>query len=205
MSQSASNPQQGLQGTRLQTEVVIPEALFKKSSKPLPISDIVRVTSHQESGATAMDSATQSFCLPSTAAEPSAQPREIKGVVVLRPGRQAMTKLAGNSVQNRHATDDPSTTSIEPASKYPLLAGASEVSPEEFMSQLSHFVHEFQHLPAPNSGTARFADLAAYAAQPDDVRQALVKDMIYDFLGDENFIKLAEDVSQEWTRIGLGF
>ena len=224
-SESATSPLQRLQGAKLQAKAGISEALSKDTSKPLPTSDIVRVAnvgnsrapitqpglspanvvSHHDSDVTTLDSATQSHSLPSTAADPSAQPRKTKGLVVLRPGRQAMTQIAGNSIENCQAADDPSSASIDSASKYPLLAGPSEVSPEEFMSQLSHFVHDSRHVPAPKPRTASSHELAAYAAQPDSVRQALIKDMIYEFLGDENFIKLAEDVSQEWTRIGLGF
>ena len=205
-SHSVSILRQGLQGTRLQAKAVIPETLTKTPSKTLSTSDVVQVASPHRSGATAMDSAKQSFYLPGTAVRPSPKPSKSKGFVVLRPGRQAMTELlARNSIGNHQATDDPSSMSADPASKYPLLVGASEVSPEEFMAQLSGFIHDFRHLPAPTTSTASSTDLAAYAAQPDDVRQALIKDMVYEFLGDENFIKLAEDVSQEWTRIGLGF
>ena len=224
-SQPASSLHEGFQGAKIQARAVTPETPNNKSSKPFPTSGIVRSAnvgsswapithpglnstnpaSCNESDATTVDSATESSCIPSTVAEPSAHPRRPDGLVVLRPGRQALTKLAGNSIEHRQATNDQSSTSTESASKYPLLVGASEVSPEEFMSQLSRFVHDFRNLPAPDPSTTSSTELAAYVAQPDNVRQDLIKDMIYEFLGDENFIKLAEDVSQEWTRIGLGF
>ena len=224
-SQPASSLHEGFQGAKIQARGGTPEIPNNKASKPFPTSGIVRSAnvgsswapithpglnstnpaSCNRSDATTMDSASESSCIPSTVAEPSAHPGRPEGLVVLRPGRQALTELAGNSIEHRQASNDPSSTSTEPASNYPLLVGASEVSPEEFMSQLSRFVHDFQHLPAPNPSTTTSSELAAYVAQPDNVRQELIKDMIYDFLGDENFIKLAEDVSQEWTRIGLGF
>ena len=138
-------------------------------------------------------------------ANSSTQTSEREGLLVLRPGRKAMTEVLGNSSGRRPASPNTTSTSKEPASKYPSVAGASEVSPEEFMSQLHNFVRDFQHLPAPTPRPTDSEQLAAYAAQPDEVRQAVIKDMIFEYLGDENFIKLAEDVEKEWRRVGLGF
>ena len=125
-------------------------------------------------------------------------------VVVLRPGRQAMTEIAGNSpdLSSNHPA---AASAAQPAIAKPIsFPGAEEISAEEFMSKLDKFIRDYQHLPAPEPRPTAADDLAAYAAQPDEVRQAIIKDKILDLLGDENFIKLAEDMSKEWRRIGLG-
>ena len=125
-------------------------------------------------------------------------------VLVLRPGRQAMTEIAGNSPGL--STNHPAAASAaQPAIAKPIsLPDTKEISAEEFMSKLDKFIRDYQHLPAPEPRPTAADDLAAYAAQSDEVRQAIIKDKILDFLGDENFIKLAEDMSKEWRRIGLG-
>lgn len=138
-------------------------------------------------------------------ADTSTQTSQSRGLLVLRPGRKAMAEILGNSKGRPLVNPDTSSTPKEPASKYPSLAGTNEVSPEEFMSQLHNFVRYFQDVPAPTPRPTDFDQLAAYAAQSDEVRQAVVRDMIFEYLGDENFVRLAEDVEKEWRRIGLGF
>ena len=113
--------------------------------------------------------------------------------------------------RSRHAVPETSSNSDHPASASTAIPNpapppnAEEISAEEFMSALDRFIRDYhQHLPAPEPRPTAADDLAAYAAQPDEVRQAIVKDMVLDLLGDENFAKLAEDMSREWRRIGLG-
>ena len=126
--------------------------------------------------------------------------------LVLRPGRQAMAEITSNT-SNPHpapptsAATTPSGASVE-TRPHPNTA---EISPSEFMSSLDSFVREYQHLPAPRAQPTAAEDLAAYAAQPDEVRQAVIKDLILECFGDENFVKLVKDVDAEWRRIGLGF
>ena len=124
--------------------------------------------------------------------------------LVLRPGRQAMAKITGNS-PGLNSNHPASASTAEPAIPKPVSSpNAEEVSAEEFMSELDKFIRDYHHLPTPEPQPTAADDLAAYAAQPDEVRKAIVKDMIVNFLEDENFIKLAEDMSKEWRRIGLG-
>lgn len=85
------------------------------------------------------------------------------------------------------------------------LSQVAEVAPEEFMSRLDEWVRKYQDLPAPRPREAPPSDLAAYAAQSDEDRQAAIDSMICDCLEDENFVKLVEDVERSWKRIGLGF
>ena len=125
-------------------------------------------------------------------------------VLAMRPGRQAMAEIAGNSPGLNSKPPALSSTAQPAISKPTPSAAAEEVTAEEFMSGLDKFIRNYQHLPAPEPRPTAADDLAAYAAQPDEVRQAIIKDMVLDFLGDENFIKLAEDMSKEWRRIGLG-
>lgn len=74
------------------------------------------------------------------------------------------------------------------------------------MTRLDAWVREYQDLPAPKPRdlvAANINNLAAYAVQPREERMAIIDDMICECLGDENFIKLLEDVDQSWRRIGL--
>lgn len=82
-----------------------------------------------------------------------------------------------------------------------------DIAPAEFMTRLDAWVREYQDLPAPKPRELIAGDinnLAAYAVQPREERMAIIDDMICECLGDENFVKLLEDVDQSWRRIGLG-
>lgn len=82
-----------------------------------------------------------------------------------------------------------------------------EIAPAEFMTRLDAWVREFQDLPAPKPREIIAGDinnLAAYAVQPREERMAIIDNMICECLGDENFVRLLEDVDQSWRRIGLG-
>lgn len=82
-----------------------------------------------------------------------------------------------------------------------------EITPAEFMTRLDAWVREYQDLPAPKPREIIAGDinnLAAYAVQPREERMAIIDDMICECLGDENFLRLLEDVDQSWRRIGLG-
>lgn len=72
------------------------------------------------------------------------------------------------------------------------------------MTRLDAWVREYQHLPAPKPRDLIGGNLAAYAGKPRGERMAIIDDMICECLGDENFVKLLEDVDQSWRRIGLG-
>lgn len=100
------------------------------------------------------------------------------------------------------------STREEPSRKVPSrnLFG-DEIAPAEFMTRLDAWVREYQDLPAPKPRDLIAGDinnLAAYAVQPREERMAIIDDMICECLGDENFVKLMEDVDQSWRRIGLG-
>ncbi|KAL8925315.1 MAG: hypothetical protein Q9208_003605 [Pyrenodesmia sp. 3 TL-2023] len=82
------------------------------------------------------------------------------------------------------------------------------VPPEEYMDRLDHWVRKYQDLPAPKPTVKPSTDkeqLAAYVAQPEPERLAALDSMICDYLDDENFVKLVEDMDKSWRRIGLGF
>ncbi|KAG7007591.1 hypothetical protein G7Y79_00009g027000 [Physcia stellaris] len=126
--------------------------------------------------------------------------------LVLRTGRKAMAEITSNTTNREPTPSTPATTTASGArAESSPRPNIEEISPSEFMSSLEGFVREYQHLPAPRPQPTAAEDLAAYAAQPDEVRQAVIKDLILECLGDENFVKLAEDVDAEWRRIGLGF
>ncbi|KAL8932388.1 MAG: hypothetical protein Q9211_006342 [Gyalolechia sp. 1 TL-2023] len=82
-------------------------------------------------------------------------------------------------------------------------------APEEYMSRLDQWVRKYQDLPAPEpivKPTSTEKDqLAAYAAQTEEKRLEALDNMICDYLDDENFVQLVEDMDKSWRRIGLGF
>lgn len=80
-----------------------------------------------------------------------------------------------------------------------------DAAPHEIMDRLDHWVRKYHDLPAPKLPQTPSENLAVYAAQPEQIRLAAIDDMIVECLGDENFIKLVEDVDKSWKRIGLGF
>lgn len=80
-----------------------------------------------------------------------------------------------------------------------------DAAPNEIMDRLDHWVRRYQDLPIPQRPETASENLAAYAAQPEETRMAVIDDMIVECLGDENFVKLVEDVEKSWKRIGLGF
>ncbi|MCJ1463892.1 hypothetical protein MMC07_002501 [Pseudocyphellaria aurata] len=79
-----------------------------------------------------------------------------------------------------------------------------DVEPAEIMARLDSWVREYQHLPAPRPMEPTSENLTKYAAQSKEERMTIIDDMICECLGDENFVKLVEDVRQSWRRIGMG-
>ncbi|KAL8913977.1 MAG: hypothetical protein Q9172_007187 [Xanthocarpia lactea] len=87
-----------------------------------------------------------------------------------------------------------------------------DISPEEYMTRLDHWVRKYQDLPTPNPKrpTALPAStdkdqMAAYSAQTEEERLEALDNMICECLEDENFATLVADVEKSWKRIGLGF
>ncbi|KAL8846064.1 MAG: hypothetical protein Q9221_008810 [Calogaya cf. arnoldii] len=91
---------------------------------------------------------------------------------------------------------------------------SKDITPEEYMTRLDHWVRKYQDLPAPTPkpkpaiaipASTDKDDLAAFAAQPEKERLAAIDEMICEYLEDPNFATLCEDVEKSWKRIGLGF
>lgn len=88
----------------------------------------------------------------------------------------------------------------------------NDITPEEYMSRLDHWVRKYQNLPVPPPPDPKPVpastdkdQLAAFAAQPEAARLAAIDDMICECLDDPNFATLVADVEKSWKRIGLGF
>ncbi|KAL8704507.1 MAG: hypothetical protein Q9201_002316 [Fulgogasparrea decipioides] len=97
-----------------------------------------------------------------------------------------------------------------PAISPHFFGDIENLSPEEYMDRLDHWVKKYQELPAPKpvaqpTLSADKDQLAAYAAQSEEERLKVLDNMICEYLDDENFVKLVEDVDKTWRRIGLGF
>ncbi|KAL9604679.1 MAG: hypothetical protein Q9219_000399 [cf. Caloplaca sp. 3 TL-2023] len=112
---------------------------------------------------------------------------------------------------SRINTRSKSSAVIEPPVSVPeqFSKDFENITPEEYMSRLDHWIRNYQDFPAPKPPVKPMStdkdQLAAYAAQTENERLKALDGMICDYLEDENFVKLVEDVSKSWTRIGLGF
>ncbi|KAL8662299.1 MAG: hypothetical protein Q9202_004827 [Teloschistes flavicans] len=138
---------------------------------------------------------------------PSKQPASDQITVDAPPARM-------NTRHKSSATAPAEKPSIEPPPTIPspVSKDLETLSPEDYMSRLDHWVRKYHDLPAPApkpavtlpSSTEK-EQLAAYAAQPEEERLKVLDAMICEYLEDENFVKLVEDVQMTWKRIGLGF
>ncbi|KAK4696902.1 hypothetical protein P7C71_g1097, partial [Lecanoromycetidae sp. Uapishka_2] len=105
-----------------------------------------------------------------------------------QPGQES--KINGDSIVNEsQAQPDPTFSNITPA---------------EYLDSLEGWIRKYHNLPAPEPAQTAKDQLAEYAKQSNEDRAKILDDMICDSLGDENFIKLVEDVEGAWRRIGLG-
>ncbi|KAL8904253.1 MAG: hypothetical protein Q9171_007116 [Xanthocarpia ochracea] len=87
-----------------------------------------------------------------------------------------------------------------------------DISPEEYMTRLDHWVRKYQDLPTTNPKRPTALppstdkdQMAAYSAQTEEERLEALDNMICECLEDENFATLVADVEKSWKRIGLGF
>ncbi|KAI9745762.1 MAG: hypothetical protein M1835_002565, partial [Candelina submexicana] len=94
---------------------------------------------------------------------------------------------------------DPSpltNTVPDPSSTIPVNS-----TTEMWMDRVDAFVARHAGRPSPMQAI----DLSAYAAQSDEDRLAQVDNMICDYIMDDDFLKLCEDVESSWRRIALGY
>ena len=131
--------------------------------------------------------------IPSSHAVPISSP-------VIRPA------TATSSINPSTRTKKPTTVPEKPLSVLGKFAKDFEnISPEEYMDRLDHWVREYQDLPAPKSLQSEKEKMAEYAARPEEERVMVIDQMIMECLEDENFGKLVEDVEKSWKRVALGF
>ncbi|KAL8905081.1 MAG: hypothetical protein Q9207_002855 [Kuettlingeria erythrocarpa] len=131
--------------------------------------------------------------------------------VASSPAKKATAKraMAEASPSKTNTRKKPSAAAEKPPSIHEQFTNDFEnVPPEEYMDRLDHWVRKYQDLPTPKPTIKPSTDkeqLAAYVAQPEKERLAALDNMICDYLDDENFVKLVEDMDKSWRRIGLGF
>lgn len=133
---------------------------------------------------------------PATATSPQSRPV----TKAAKPRRKPPTKP--NKAVGPPTNPDLHPVLSKPPSQAPNIF--EDVEPAEFMARLDGWVREYQHLPAPQPLEATSKNLAAYTAQSKEERMTVIDNMICECLGDENFVKLVEDVGDSWRRIGLG-
>ena len=138
--------------------------------------------------------------LPLKRIEPPKNPESRSVTKAAKPRRKPPSKP--KKLIEPPATPEPLPNSSKTPNQAPNVS--EDVDPAEFMARLDGWVREYQHLPAPRPLEASSESLAAYAAQSKEERMAIIDDLICECLGDENFTKLVEDVSDSWRRIGLG-
>ena len=124
--------------------------------------------------------------------------------LVLHVGTKGMAAISAK--ESKACLDLSSSSPAEASDAAPRsISSTGEISPEDYMSRLDDWVRRYEDLPAPKPRSTPVSDLTTYGAQSEEDRLAVVDDMICEYLEDENFIKLVEDVEKSWRRIGLGF
>ncbi|KAL9609481.1 MAG: hypothetical protein Q9204_009148, partial [Flavoplaca sp. TL-2023a] len=128
-----------------------------------------------------------------------ASPRRTDPVATL--GHTITGNIFPNNSESVHPEEDTENLAPSNAQKGHLkspLVNAEDITPEEYMFRLDHWVRSYQNLPGPapvpacRSKTAIPAstnsnDLAAFAAQPEAERLAALDEMICACLDDPNF------------------
>ncbi len=149
--------------------------------------------------------------------KPSASKSDILRSDPLNEARIPTSDTLMPSSPPRQGTNEPCTQPVKAAKKTPRKAAEKkkvheqspkifeDAAPDDIMDRLDHWVRKHQDLLVPKQAQDAAENLAAYAAQPEETRLGVIDDMIVECLGDENFIKLVEDVDKSWRRIGLGF
>ncbi|KAL8886618.1 MAG: hypothetical protein Q9215_005706 [Flavoplaca cf. flavocitrina] len=154
---------------------------------------------------------------PDTSTSNTASPRRTDLVATLSDN--TTENILRDNLKSVHPQEDTENLAPNNAQKGHLkspLANEEDITAEEYMFRLDHWVRSYQNLPGPapvpacRSKTAIPAstdpnDLAAFAAQPEAERLAALDEMICECLDDPNFATLCEDVEKSWKRIGLGF
>ena len=133
---------------------------------------------------------------------PPTSDKETRTSDTLRPSNSPHRNDNEPAVAPHDAPKMPADQKNPPSPTSKTLEGAG---PDEVMDRLDHWVRKYQDLPVPRKPETAAENLAAYAMQPEETRLAVIDDMIVECIGDENFIKMVEDVDKSWKRIGLGF
>lgn len=179
-----------------------PETAIDPNEGPTDISSIAQtLLEASEPGSTTVPPKAKT----KSKARAKATPKPRKSAV---PKSRTKSAATGSPTRSSSPKQSLSTSTREESSrKVPSRSlFGDEIAPAEFMTRLDAWVREYQDLPAPKPRDliAGGNNLAAYAVQPREERMAIVDNMICECLGDENFVKLLDDVDQSWRRIGLG-
>lgn len=78
------------------------------------------------------------------------------------------------------------------------------ISSHGLLDSIDNFMRKYHDLPAPKPHQTAKEQLAEYAAQSDEDRAKAVDNMICEYIKNEDFGKLMDDVEGSWKRIGLG-
>lgn len=135
-----------------------------------------------------------------------------------QPGTKQIMADASPAKMNTRQKSSAAALAEKPSDEPPptntsfLSKDFESIPPEDYMSRLDHWVRKYQDFPVPIPKAAAALpsstekeQLAAFAAQPEEDRLKVLDGMICEYLEDENFVKLVEDVQMTWRRIGLGF
>ncbi|KAL8789718.1 MAG: hypothetical protein Q9213_000968 [Squamulea squamosa] len=124
---------------------------------------------------------------------------------------QVLTETSPNRLNTRTSKPTVATPDLSSTSNPVTANNIENISPEEYMTRLDHWIRKYQDLPAPTPKATAIPsstdkeNLAAYAAQTEEERLAALDTMICECLEDENFATLVADVEKSWKRIALGF
>lgn len=174
--------------------------------KALTVNTATSQHSIQPQGITSTPPDTEMIDVPSTPEIPlkTMQSSSITTNVAVRKAAKPRRKPPSKPKKVIEPPKDPKSCPGPSKTTCQSLKVFEDVEPAEIMARLDSWVREYQHLPAPRPMEPTSENLTTYAAQSKEERMTIIDDMICECMGDENFVKLVEDVGQSWRRIGMG-
>ena len=98
-----------------------------------------------------------------------------------------------------------STPVIQQQATQSLNPALSNMDPAGLLDSLDGWIRRYHGLQAPQAPITAKDQLAEFASETDEERAKIIDNKICEYLCDENFGKLADDVESRWKRICLGF
>ena len=204
--------------TRLIEALPAEKLTADSADKPRPL-DPVKKTTKSKTAASKKPAAETSKSVPPRASQrkkstatPSV-PVHLKTPTVSQLSPPAPKVLAEASTQTSPCPLDKTTANAQNAPPQPTsLSQAADsskprfmVEPDEIIASMDTWIRRYHDLPMPVPPPAPESSLKDYLSRSDEERLKYIDGKILEYLQDENFPKLCEDMESSWRRLGLGF